>query len=258
MREAFEQGRPVHGIKGPSALLRLKGFNLVWCLPPDYMHCVLEGVPQQLTEMWLAGSGMAFYIGRQLQEVEHRIRDLRPPVSFCRLPRPISERKYWKATEWLYWLLFYSLPCLKGVLHDRYLTHFSLLCETVFLLLQASVSESDLRKADQLLCSFVNRVCVLYGESNATFNVHQLLHLSKSVEMLGPLWGTSTFPFENGNGLLVKLVTAAKGVPLQIAERCIMKSWLKTASRVVSLPESLAQRKRKITQTPATEVKGIK
>ncbi|KAL1418328.1 hypothetical protein MTO96_025974 [Rhipicephalus appendiculatus] len=93
MREAFEQGRPVHGIKGPSALLKLNGFNLVWCLPPDYMHCVLEGVTQQLTELWLTAAGMAFYVGRQLQEVESRIRDLRPPVSFCRLPRPISERK---------------------------------------------------------------------------------------------------------------------------------------------------------------------
>ncbi|XP_072145539.1 uncharacterized protein [Dermacentor andersoni] len=229
MQDAYEQGRPVHGIKGPSPLLQLKGFNLVWCLPPDYMHCVLEGVTQQITELWLTGAGTPFYIGRHIQEVENRIRDLKPPASFCRLPRPIGERKYWKATEWLYWLLFYALPCLKGVLQERYLTHFSLLCEAIFLLLQTSVSASDLQRADHLLSSFVNRVCVLYGESSATYNVHQLLHLSKSVEMLGPLWGTSTFPFENSNGLLVKLVTASKGVPLQIAERCIMKLWLNIA-----------------------------
>ncbi|KAH7955655.1 hypothetical protein HPB52_002798 [Rhipicephalus sanguineus] len=44
-------------------------------------------------------AGMAFYVGRQLHESENRIRDLRPPASLCHRPRPISERKYWKATE---------------------------------------------------------------------------------------------------------------------------------------------------------------
>ncbi|XP_077514328.1 uncharacterized protein LOC144125105 [Amblyomma americanum] len=229
MRDVYEQGRPVHGVKGPSSLNQLQGFNLVWCLPPDFMHCVLEGVTQQITELWLGATGKAFHIGRNFHELERRIKVLRPPISFCRLPRPISERKNWKATEWLFWLLYYSLPCVSGLIPSRYVSHFSLLCQGVFLLLQTSVSDADLQEADQLLSCFVNRICSLYGESSATFNVHQLLHLAKSVEMLGPLWGTSTFPFENGNGQLLKLVTAAQGVPLQIAERCITKSWLKTS-----------------------------
>lgn len=175
MRNAYEQGRPIHGIKG---LLPLEAFNLVWCMPADYMHCVLEGVTQQVTELWFTGTGMPFYIGLHLQEVDRRIRALRYPVSFCCLRRPIGEWKYWKATEWLYWL-FYSLPCVKDVFHEKYLTHFSLLCEAIFLLLQTSVSEPDLHKAYQVLCRFVRKVCVLYGESSATFNVHQQLHLSK-------------------------------------------------------------------------------
>lgn len=62
--------------------------------------------------------------------------------------------------------------------------------------------------------------------------------------MMGPLWGTSTFPFENSNGLLVKLVTAAMGVPLQIADRCIMTLWLRIASRFVSLSGSPREKKK--------------
>lgn len=135
---------------------------------------------------------------------------------------------------------------MSGLIPDRFVSHFSLLSQAIFLLVKATVTDVDLREADRLLSSFVSKVRTLYGDSAATFNVHQLLHLTKSVEMLGPLWGTSTFPFENGNGQLLKLVTAAQGVPLQIAERLIMKSWLKAASKIVQLPTFLMARKNKI------------
>ncbi|XP_064457732.1 uncharacterized protein LOC135368420 [Ornithodoros turicata] len=243
MQEAFQRGVPSHGVKGPSPLIQLPGFNLVWCVPPDVMHCVLEGVTRQLTELWLSAVGQAYYIGRHIRELDDSILKMRPPMSFCRLPRRLSDRAHWKATEWMYWLLFYSLPCLRGVLPTAYFNHFTMLCQAVFTLLQASVTDANLEEAEELLSSFVARVYTLYGASAATFNVHQLLHITKSVEMLGPLWGTSTFPFENGNGQLVKLVKAAQGVPLQIAERCIMKSWLSTAAKFVELSPSLQSRK---------------
>lgn len=129
---------------------------------------------------------------------------------------------------------------MSGILDESAINHFSLLCQALFLLLQATVTDADLQTADQLLSLFLSRVRTVYDDSVATFNVHQLGHLTKSVEMLGPLWGTSTFPFENGNGMLVKLVTAAQGVPFQIAERVLMKSWLRTASKFVELPLHLA------------------
>lgn len=235
MHDAFKRGEPVHGIKGPSPLMQLNGFHLVWCMPPDVMHCVLEGVIRQLTESWLSATGAEYYIGRHIRHIDSLIVKLKPPITFCRFPRPLSDRAHWKATEWLYWLLFYSLPSLEEFLPAVYLNHFSTLCQAVYLLMQAAVTDADLEEADGLLTSFVTKVHTLYGPGGATYNVHQLLHLTKSVEMLGPLWGTSTFPFENGNGQLVRLVKAAQGVPLQIAERCTMKSWLSTASKFVEL-----------------------
>ncbi|CAN7974633.1 unnamed protein product [Ixodes persulcatus] len=50
-----------------------------------------------------------------------------------------------------------------------------------------------------------------------SFNIHQLLHLPEVARHFGPLWGHSSFVFEGGNGRLVKLVTGASGVPLQIS-----------------------------------------
>lgn len=69
-----------------------------------------------------------------------------------------------------------------------------------------------------------------------TFNVHQLLHLAKSVESLGPLWAHSTFVFESGNGKIVKSVTASKGVPDQIIERIAMRQELELALAHVNIP----------------------
>ncbi|KAL1479441.1 hypothetical protein MTO96_051832, partial [Rhipicephalus appendiculatus] len=56
MAQAGRLKEPVHGVKGPSTLIKLQGLDLVWGLPPDYMHCVLEGVTKQFTELWLSGT----------------------------------------------------------------------------------------------------------------------------------------------------------------------------------------------------------
>ncbi|XP_049275502.1 uncharacterized protein LOC125759999 [Rhipicephalus sanguineus] len=229
----------IGGIKGPSPLAKLTSLDLVWGLPPDYMHCVLEGVTQQITELWLTSTGKAFYIGNRIAELNERIKKVCPPISFTRLPRPLSERAFWKANEWKFWLLYYSVPCLDGILPPRYIRHFMLLSESVFMLLKETVEESETFIAQRLLQGFVQEVSVLYGAAAQTFNVHQLLHLAKSVRMTGPLWATSTFPFEGGNGEILKLVSAAKGVPRQITERIVMHGVMQSLKRLVTLPPYL-------------------
>ncbi|XP_064480427.1 uncharacterized protein LOC135393965 [Ornithodoros turicata] len=235
MTAAAVRGYPVDGIKGPSAVAKLCALDLVWGFPPDYLHCVLEGVASQLTELWLCSTGSVWYIGNRIKELNRRIVTIQPPIFFTRTPRPLTERAFWKATEWKFWLLYYGVPCLQGILPHKYLTHFTLLSHSVFLLLKTTVMECDIVLAGKLLMQFVQEMPVLYGKGSFTFNVHQLVHLAKSVQMTGPLWATSTFPFEGGNGDILKLVTAAKGVPQQIAERCIMQGVLKSLTRIVDL-----------------------
>lgn len=256
MKAAAHKGRIIDGIKGPSPVAKLSTLDLVWGLPPDYLHCVLEGVTAQLMDLWLTSTGTAWYIGTKLQLLDDRICCIRPPVMFTRLPRAVSERAFWKATEWKFWILYYALPCLQDVLPNRFLKHLALLSHSTFLLLKKRVEERDIAQAGQLLQDFVKEVPNLYGETAATFNIHQLLHLSKSVRMTGPLWATSTFPFEGGNGDLLKLVSAANCVPMQIAERCVLQQSLKYLTVLVDLPpvlrirqEELAKRNTKSFET---------
>ncbi|KAH7974284.1 hypothetical protein HPB49_013726 [Dermacentor silvarum] len=168
------------------------------------MHCVLLGVARQLTEFWLdsANSQEPFYIGTPstLAKLDKRLLSICPPHCFTRLPRSLADRCFWKASEWKNWLLYYSLPTVLGVLPPRFWRHVSMLAEAIFTLLKSEISPTDLQRAGQLLQPFVSRAASLYGTRFMTFNVHQLRHLTSSVENLGPLGPTRHFPLKQGMG----------------------------------------------------------
>ncbi|KAG0431631.1 hypothetical protein HPB47_021571, partial [Ixodes persulcatus] len=103
-----------------------------------------------------------------------------------------------------------------------YWKHLSKLSEAVHILLRDSLSHRDIKRAEELLNAFVCRVEALYGIGAMTFNMHLLLHLASCVHHLGPPWAHSAFVFDGGNGMLVNLVSAAKGLPQQVVERVMM------------------------------------
>lgn len=52
-----------------------------------------------------------------------------------------------------------------------------------------------------------------------TFNIHSLLHVVQSVRKSGPLWATSTFPFENGIYLCKKWLNGPRTVSIQLSTK---------------------------------------
>ncbi|XP_063971106.1 uncharacterized protein LOC129260048 [Lytechinus pictus] len=219
MVQAGTEGRTVRGVKGPSALINLSHFPICWGFAPDFMHCLLLGVARQLVELWLSSPAVSeWYIGtpRVIALLDKRLKSLRPPSIIVRAPRRISERKFWKASEWYAWLLFYSVPCLKGVLPLQYWQHLVVLVEASFILLQKSISIDDINKCDILLFSFVCRCQLLYGAAAMTFNVHSLTHLAKGVYHWGPLWTHSCFPFEAANWRVKRQLHGTRGVLMQV------------------------------------------
>ncbi|KAH9374937.1 hypothetical protein HPB48_014656 [Haemaphysalis longicornis] len=76
--------------------------------------------------------------------------------------------------------------------------------------------------SESLLESFVCSCKSLNGPSFMTFNVNRLPHVGNSVRSLGPLWAQSGFVFEGGNGIIVRQVSAAKGIPQQVTKRIVM------------------------------------
>lgn len=139
------------------------------------------------------------------------------PHQITRLTRPLSVRKDWKAREWENFILYYSIPLYISIRLDVTLLNYWLLfVHALHILLQDCINVVDIDRADQMLYEFVVKTETIFGIPNMTYNIYQMLHISKSVLNWGPLWAHSTFAFESANCQLLKAIKCAKGVPQQI------------------------------------------
>lgn len=227
MKEAFLTDSVVNGFKGLCPLAALSNFNIIDGFSIDYMHCVLLGVVRKLLNLWFSPTNHSesFYVGREktMTQINARLLNIKPPKHITRRPRVINERHYWKANEFKNFLLFYGVSCLYDILNKDFLNHFVLLSEAIFLLLQESVTNSDLELANQKLTKFLLNFQNLYGEKNMNYNIHLLSHISNCVRNCGPLWAHSNFCFENNNGVLLKYVKGTTDVLKQIVSKYMFK-----------------------------------
>lgn len=224
-REAFEKGAIVDGIKGPCWFASLNYHDLIRGSAVDYMHCVLEGAMKLLLKLWFGGghSDDSYSIASRISEVDKRLAEIKPPNNISRCPRSIENHsKYWKASEFRSFLLFYGAAVLKGILPDAWYKHFMLLSEAIFLLSMEEIMQAQLVHAENLLKHFCVSFPELYGIRFQTANIHYLLHIAQDVRNLGPLWTHSCFPFENCNGEILKFFHGTQNVPFQIASAVLI------------------------------------
>lgn len=223
--EAFKQSaqdgtkHSVKGVRGYSWFMFVPKFDIIRGVAIDYMHSTLLGVVKMLLTLWNDKSYKSepWSVSNRMKEIEVRYMKINPPSCITRLPRSlIANFAHLKASELRTFLLFYSIPCLYGILPQRYLQHYILLVEAVYLLLQDSISPSDVRKASALLKHFCIRIKELYAARYETYNVHCLLHLTERVMDLGPLWTHSCFCFEDFNGELRSLFHGTQSTEEQI------------------------------------------
>lgn len=202
-------------------MLFLSLFNIVRGFVSDYLHCILLGVVRSFVDLWSDSCNhhQPWYISF---DISRKIVSMKIPSSISRLPRGLSERKFWKGSEWKSFLIFYSLIVLDGKLSRLYLNHWFLLVFATNILLQDKVSQTEVDLGDKALKHFVKKVPILYGGEFCTFNVHQLLHIADAVRDWGPLWGFSCFRFENNIGEILSLVRGKKCVRKQICKTFLL------------------------------------
>lgn len=208
------------GIKGLSALLGMEWFDIVKGIGPDYMHGVLLGVMKKILQLLFsaASSRKKFSMGSYIKAVDRRLKRMKPTDAIGRLPRPLENNiHHLKASELQNWLLFYSVPCLTGYMKQKYLDHFALFVEGIYILLGDNISDSQMERAELVLTMFYNQFSKIYGENNCTLNLHNACcHLPDYVKLLGPLWSWSCFSFENMNGSILDCVHGTGDVCFQI------------------------------------------
>ncbi|XP_038150334.1 uncharacterized protein LOC119789497 isoform X2 [Cyprinodon tularosa] len=231
---------PVCGVKGPSPLMQLQHFQMINGFIPDYQHNVCLGITRQLSTLWFDSSNKdsPWFIGKEINEVDRRLAKIKPPVEITRTTRSLSERKFWKASEWRAFLLFYSLPVLKGILPARFWNHLFLLVFGIYTLLQHTIKTESILVAELALKKFVIVFQRLYGKNNMTFNIHLLTHTAHSVKQWGPLWATSTFSFESNMGTLKKYFNGTQYVPSQIVRTFLLWRELPERAKNTIPPEN--------------------
>uniref|UniRef100_A0ABD2WAA5 DUF4218 domain-containing protein n=1 Tax=Trichogramma kaykai TaxID=54128 RepID=A0ABD2WAA5_9HYME len=211
----------VTGVKGPSALMNLKYFDLADGMSPDSMHAVYLGVSKQITEIILSSSKEPYYVGspNQLAAIDHRLLSIKTPKCITRTVRSVQKRSLWKASEWRSWLLYYCLPCLSGILSPKYFIIISKVVSGIEILQRDSIGYDDVKFANKLLVEFIIEFEKEFGKHNITYNVHLLLHIARSVQNMGPLQVQNAFCFENENRLLLHLKKSPTEIAVQISNR---------------------------------------
>lgn len=191
----------IKGVKGDTILSKLPLIDLGTCVIPEYMHSALLGVGRQFTNIFVTKQG-PWSLKNVSEEINNFLLKIRPPTFVNRIPRRITDFKLFKASEYYYFILFYSLPALTNYLPEKYFNHWILFVKSLFILLQNEITKDDLKTAERLLNSFVKETEILYGDREMSYNIHQLVHFALMVKRWGPLRVTSAFGFENFNGFL--------------------------------------------------------
>ena len=217
--QAIENSATVYGVKSASPLLYLRGFDIISSFVSDYMHCLLAGVAEQFTEYILNSLK-----SEEIQNLEYLISRIKAPHQVIRLTRSLKDRKDWKAREWENWVLYYSIPLLTPVVKNKKIMHhWSLFVRALHICLKADITYAELNVANELFNQFVFEAETLYSMTAMTYNVHQMLHIAKSVYDWGPLWAHSAFAFETANRDVLSAIKSAKGVILQIVRHINLK-----------------------------------
>lgn len=227
----------VKGIKNVSVLFDIDHFDPVDGVVPDYMHGVLLGTTKKLLSLWTSrqSAGQPYYIGDKLKEIDNRLAKMKPTDNFSRIPRSIEHHlPHWKASEFQHWLLFYSIPCLHGILPPPFLDNLCYLVDGVYMLLGEILSNQDINNAELNLAKFQISFENLYGVSNCGLNVHNIgCHVAHYARLHGPLWGWSCFAFEDMNGILLRSAHGTGNVSRQLLQTLLVEKKLHSEANAI-------------------------
>lgn len=212
-------GYSVNGVKGPSWLTFFPKYNIVSGISIDYMHGVLLGVQKLMLRLWFSSEFKSknFSFHKHVQTVDFRLKNLKPTLDISRLPRSIeNDLKYWKASEYRSFLLYFGAPVLFGILDKNRFNHYLQLVNGIHILLKYGSTKDEVSDAETMLLNFCANFECLYDKCFMTLNIHQLVHLADSVRILGPLYTHSCFSFEDKNGFLLKMIQGTQNIDSQI------------------------------------------
>ncbi|CAD6208789.1 GSCOCG00003597001-RA-CDS, partial [Cotesia congregata] len=189
------------GVEGPSELLSLPNFDMVWSFPFDSMNTWDLGVTKFLWELILKGLNK-----EETLRLDELVNTIKPPCTVGIFPKAFTDFNNFEAKDFNALLLFYSIPIGFDIFSDDIMYLLALLSKGLFTLSQHEISEDELNECEEMLIIFVDSFQKIFGESKMKLNVHLLLHAVDSVRKSGPLWANYTYLHEGSIHFLKMLV----------------------------------------------------
>lgn len=202
----------LNGVKGVCALSKLPGFDVVWGFPAEYLHSCCLGIAKQLNKAFITPKERYSLKKRERKSISVKLLKIRPLSEMYRRPNSLEDLSLWNAADWLYWALYYAIPCYKEYLHSKNFKCLVLFCKFLYGLLGEEINSTTLDTIDEEILIFQRLWQKYHKEKGMTSNIHSAMHLTESVRKTGPLWLTSAFGSESFQSRLKRNVHSAKGV----------------------------------------------
>jgi len=163
----------------------------------EYMHNVCLGVMKKLLSFWIKGRKPVRLVNPE--SISEELCNIKSflPTEFNRLPRPLEEFEYWKASEFRTFLIYTGPIVLRGRIKTTLYNHFMILSCAIRLLISPKTCYTYNSTAKTLLRQFVSEYPLHYGAEYVGYNVHGLIHLADFVMIHGCLDSFSAFKYEN-------------------------------------------------------------
>lgn len=218
-RDNMEHFHATH-LEKAGALESVPGFDIVEGLPPDIMHSGDLGVVPKMLKQMLNRKSKIKLTNEQIEAINDSFLEAgrTSPVEFSRKPRDlILNINYFKATEGRGVGLYYGCKIFRQLPTQMY-EHFLKYSLGIRLLSGSVVQENDIMLSELMIGEFLRDYNKFYGKS-LSYVVHLLLHMPYFVRLLGPLYGFSTYRFENRLGVLKKDVRKKYQIAQQLYKR---------------------------------------
>jgi hypothetical protein len=205
------------GIIGKTVMNKLSNFNPVENICIDYMHSLLEGVIKGLFRLWFGQEYVysdcngkkvrnKFSLRQYINQIDERLLKMKPPSFVPSAPRSVDLWGIWRAHEFLYFIIYYSLCVFHEIMNYEYYQHLMLLVIAMENLLNNEIKKDELDIIHRILIKFVEQMEILYPKRSMLSGTHELLHLVQCTKDFGPLNYCNCFEFEELNRKFLMLI----------------------------------------------------
>ena len=184
------------GIKGKSLLARFN-FDYIKQSPLEIMHCLFLGVAKNFLEMYLFESKNSLK-EPQRNQVDQRIKLLKPPSNSKRSIRQLNEFKHFKSAEFELIFFYYGYFMFKGILSDEKFNFLMFLAATTFKLWSRNATTAQIDQVPDEIDHFMDVFRRKNDERDLIrFNLHWMLHLYEDRKTFGPLSKMNAYSYED-------------------------------------------------------------